>query len=87
MRLFGEVFVKESRARGLLSILGQGFNSLVQSCPIVFITDAVYVMARAYKCCLLISKQCTRVLDYPRNSCDVLGRIYNLWSSVLTNGL
>ena len=86
MRLFREVFVKESRARGLLSILRQGFNSLVQSCLIVFITHVVYVMARSYKCCLLISKQCTRVLDYPRNS-SMSWVGYNLWSSVLTDGL
>ena len=35
MRLFGEFVVNESRARGLLSIPRQGFNRLVQSCPIV----------------------------------------------------
>ena len=66
--------MKESRARGLLSIPRQGFNSLVQSCPIVFITHLVYIMAGAYRCCLLISKQCTRGLDYPRNSSEFLGR-------------
>ena len=32
---FGEFSVKESKARGLLSILIQGFNRLVQSCPVV----------------------------------------------------
>ena len=32
---FGGFSVKESRAPGLLSILIQGFNKLVQSCPIV----------------------------------------------------
>ena len=32
---FGEFSVKESRARGLLSIPIQEFNRLVQSCPIV----------------------------------------------------
>ena len=67
--------MKESRARGLLSIPIQGFNRLVQSCPIVFITHVVHVMARTYRCCLLISKQCTCGLDHPRNSSDFLGRI------------
>ena len=66
--------MKESRVRGLLSIPIQGFNRLVRSCPIV-ITHVVYVMARPYRCCLLISKQYTRGLDYPRNSSDFLGRI------------
>ena len=33
--MFGDFSVKESRARGLLSILISGFNRLVQSCPIV----------------------------------------------------
>ena len=42
--------MKESRARGLLSIPIQGFNRLVQSCPIVFITHVAYVMERAYMC-------------------------------------
>ena len=64
--------------RGLLSIPIQGFNRLVQSCPIVFITHVVYVMAHAYRCCLLISKQCTRGLVYSRNSSDLLGRVYFL---------
>ena len=67
--------MKERRVLGLLSIPIQGFNRLVWSCPIIFITHVVYVMARAYRCCLLISKQCTRDLDYPRNSSDFLGRI------------
>ena len=67
--------MKESRVRGLLSIPMQRFNRLVRSCTIVFINHVVYVMARAYRCCLLISKQCTRGLDYPRNSSDFLGRI------------
>ena len=73
--------MKESRVRGLLSIPIQGFNRLVQSCPIVYmiiITQVVYVMARAYRCCLLISKQCTCGLFYPRNSSDFLCRIYFL---------
>ena len=65
----------ESRVCGLLSIPIQGFNGLVWSCPIVFITHMIYIMAWAYRCCLLILKQCTRDLDYPRNSSDFLGRI------------
>ena len=39
MRHFGEFLVNESRARGLLSNPRQGFNRLVQSCPIVCIND------------------------------------------------
>ena len=35
MRLFGECLVNESKARVLLSIPRQGFNRLIQSCPIV----------------------------------------------------
>ena len=73
--LFGYFFMKQSRARGLLSIPIQGFNRLVQSCPILFITHVVYVMASAYRRCLSISKQRTHDLDYPRNSSDFLGRI------------
>ena len=42
--------MKESRARGPLSIPIQGFNRLVQSCSIVFITHVAYVMACAYRC-------------------------------------
>ena len=67
--------MKENIARGLLSIPIQGFDRLVQSCPIVFITHVVHVMARTYRCCLLISKQCTRGLHHPRNSSDFLSRI------------
>ena len=67
--------MKESRVRGLLPIPMQGFNRLVWSCPIVFVTHVVYVMAGAYRCCLLISKRCTRGLNYLRNSSDFSGRI------------
>ena len=70
--------MKESKVRGLLSILIQRFSRLVQSYPIIFKTHVVYVVARTYRCCLLISKQCTRGLDYPRNSSDLLGRIESL---------
>ena len=52
MRLFGEFWVNEGRARGLLSVMRQGFNGLVQSCPVVIwmiiITQVAYVMARVY---------------------------------------
>ena len=78
MRLFGEFLVNESRTRGRLSIPRQGFNRLVQSCPIVYmiiITQTAYVMARAYRYCLLILKQCTCGLVYSRNSSDFLGSI------------
>ena len=41
----------------------------------IIITQVAYVMARAYRYCLLISKQCTCGLVRPKNSCDFLDRI------------
>ena len=61
---------------GLLSIPLQGFNRLVQSCPIHYCCNPCEL--HHGRCCLLISKQCTCGLVYPRNSSDFLGRIYFL---------
>ena len=78
-RLVGEFLVNESRAHGLCSLRDKDsidwFSLALLYIKMIILTQVAYVVACAYRYCLLISKQCTYGLVCPRNSSDFLDRI------------